>query len=309
MKNYIKNHIDRQIPVGYSAADWRDVLYDTWNYCQCKDEDEPMSRSDVFGLNSYSWCGTNATYESSTYEELTANFESTSVPVFFSEYGCNQPDPHERVWDETQALYGDKMTPTFSGGLVYEWTEEPDKQYGLINITGDTTHIMGDYTRLKKKLAKLDWESLQSQDATMKDIDPPKCESELIKEDVFNSNFTLPQPPDDGSQELIEKGIENKPKGKIVDISDFTVKMAVKDEQGNDLKDLKVVKLADDDFNWPGKNTADTGKEVDSDTGSDSGSDKGDKGDGDKPDDEDAAMLTRPMMWAVALPAVAMFFA
>lgn len=54
LKNYIKNNADRQIPVGYSAADVRDVLEDTWAYLQCSIQGDD-SRSDFFGLNSYSW--------------------------------------------------------------------------------------------------------------------------------------------------------------------------------------------------------------------------------------------------------------
>jgi len=37
-----------------------------------------------FGLNSYSWCG-NATFVSSTYNQLVADFANTTIPVFFSE--------------------------------------------------------------------------------------------------------------------------------------------------------------------------------------------------------------------------------
>jgi len=42
-----------------------------------------------FGLNSYSWCG-DATFVSSTYNQLVADFANTTIPVFFSEFGCNQ---------------------------------------------------------------------------------------------------------------------------------------------------------------------------------------------------------------------------
>lgn len=52
LKNYIANHSPRLIPVGYSAADVRDVLTDTFAYLSCAidGEDDP-SRSDFFGLN------------------------------------------------------------------------------------------------------------------------------------------------------------------------------------------------------------------------------------------------------------------
>ncbi|MBE7180620.1 MAG: hypothetical protein INR71_05305 [Terriglobus roseus] len=48
-----------------------------------------------------------------------------------SEYGCNKG---ERKFEEVASLYGDQMTPVYSGGLVYEYTEEPSK-YGLVDLS------------------------------------------------------------------------------------------------------------------------------------------------------------------------------
>ena len=86
VKNYIAKHSTRSIPVGYSAADVREILVDTWEYLQCAIDgktDDP-SRIDFFGLNSYSWCGPTATFQSSQYDVLTSDFSNTTVPVFFS---------------------------------------------------------------------------------------------------------------------------------------------------------------------------------------------------------------------------------
>ncbi|UNI19913.1 Glycolipid anchored surface protein 4 precursor [Purpureocillium takamizusanense] len=302
IKNYIKKNIKRAIPVGYSAADVRDVLWDTWNYMQCaeKGEDDDMSRVDIFALNSYSWCGPKATYESSTFKELTDKFKATSVPVFFSEYGCNTPQP--RYWNETLAIYGDKMTPVFSGGVVYQWTEE-ENNYGLVEVKDDTLTIMDDYNRLKARWAGIDWKTVQAQSPSNKKASPPECESNLILEKGFHSNFTLPDLPPK-AQGLIDNGIKPKPSGKIVKVSDYNVKLTVKDKSGKTLSDLKVVPLKDDEFNWAGKNKAETGSASNSDNstgGGDNGKSK---------DKDSAAFLSRPMMWAVALPlAVMMIFA
>ncbi|KAL7895644.1 glycoside hydrolase family 72 protein [Trichoderma sp. SZMC 28014] len=308
LKNYIKKNLKRQIPVGYSAADVRDVLWDTWNYLQCSEpnDDGDMSRADVFALNSYSWCGPDATYQSSSYDVLTANFQNTSVPVFFSEYGCNTPMP--RYWNETQAIYGPDMTPVFSGGFVYEYTEE-DNNYGLVNITGDTLNIMGDYNRLKAQLAKIDWKSVQSQKASGKGPAAPKCTSSLITEKGFDSNFTLPVPPP-GVQGLIDNGISPKPSGSIVKISDYNVKMSVKDSEGNAVTGLKVVPLSDDESNWAGKNSADTGSNSTTNSAGNSTSSGSGSGSSDSKSDDkgSAAAWTHPVSWALALPLVAMLF-
>ena len=302
LKNYIKNNLKRQIPVGYSAADVRDVLYDTWNYLQCSTDGKSsdMTRADVFALNSYSWCGIDATFESSTFSQLTDKFKSSSVPVFFSEYGCIEPRP--RYWNETRAMYSDKMTPVFSGGVVYEWTME-ENNYGLVSINGSDLNILGDYNRLKAAWADIDWKSVQSQQAEKKDITPPKCATSLLTEKGFDSNFTAPVPPP-GAQKLIDNGISPKPVGKIVEISDYNVKMTVKDSEGKEIKGLKVVPVPDDEFNMAGKNTAETGS-----TDADSTGNNGNNTSSDSKDDKgNGGMMATPMMLAVVIPLVAMLF-
>lgn len=309
LKNYIKKNIKRQVPVGYSAADVREVLWDTWNYMQCSEDGDAndMSRADVFAINSYSWCGPDATYQSSSYDVLTENFSNTSIPVFFSEYGCNTPMP--RYWNETQAIYGPEMTPVFSGGVVYEYTEE-ENHYGLVNITGDTLQILGDYNRLKAQLAKINWEKVQTQKATAKAPAPPKCNSKLIQVKGFDNNFTLPVPPP-GVQGLIDNGISHKPKGALVKISDWNVKLNVEDAEGNKITGLKVVPLDDDESNWSGKNSADTGSSNSTSSDKGSSSDSSSNNSSSKSDTKDkdsAAAWMRPVSVALALPLVAMFF-
>jgi hypothetical protein len=298
LKNYIKNNLKRQIPVGYSAADVREVLWDTWNYLQCSDsgKSDDMTRADVFALNSYSWCGIKATYESSTFKQLTDGFAKSSIPVFFSEYGCIEPPP--RYWNETRAMYSDKMSPVFSGGVVYEWTLEANN-YGLVSINGTDLNILGDYNRLKAAWSTIDWKSVQSQKAAKKDITPPKCTKSLLTESAFDSNFTAPVPPP-GAQKLIDNGISPKPSGKIVKISDYNVKMTVKDSEGKVLTGLKVIPLGDDEFNMAGSNKVETGSTDATDSGNSTGNGNGKK--------DSSASYHTPMMLAVVVPLVAMLF-
>ncbi|CAI4217213.1 unnamed protein product [Parascedosporium putredinis] len=164
LKNYIKKHSDRYIPVGYSAADVRDILWDSWNYftCRIKGEKDDESRADVFGLNSYSWCG-NATFESSTFKDLVEGFADTSVPIFFSEFGCNEVTP--RPFTEIAAIYSDKMTPVFSGGMVYEYTQEKNN-YGLVQLDDEgNAELLVDYNTLAQRYGALDFDALYSQKA------------------------------------------------------------------------------------------------------------------------------------------------
>ncbi|KAI1372278.1 glycoside hydrolase family 72 protein [Hypoxylon crocopeplum] len=263
LKNYIKNHADRTIPVGYSAADVRDVLEDTWNYFQCSidGEENDMSRADMFALNSYSWCG-ESSFEESGYNQLVALFETTSVPVFYSEFGCNTPSP--RVFTEIGTIYGPQMTGTFTGGVVYEWAQEKNN-YGLAQCNDDeTVDLLADYATLQNQYKKVDFSAVQSVKATGAKVTPPTCKASLIKEDGFNNNFTLPAVPP-GAQDIIDNGVSPKPSGKIVSISDYSVKHQVKDADGNTLSNLAVKPLADDAINTPGS----TGSGTTSGSGSD----------------------------------------
>ena len=86
MKNYIaKRAADpkqkmRKIPVGYSAADVREILKDTWNYFQC-DHDDDASTSDFFGLNSYSWCGEGDSKTSGTFN-INIVYDSGNMLIY-----------------------------------------------------------------------------------------------------------------------------------------------------------------------------------------------------------------------------------
>ncbi|KAG6008532.1 hypothetical protein E4U21_004372 [Claviceps maximensis] len=313
LKNYIKKNLKRKIPVGYSAADVRPVLWDTWNFMQCSDGTKnDMTRSDIFALNSYSWCGIDATFESSTYKGLVDGLQKSSVPVFFSEYGCIEPSP--RYWNETRTIYSDKMMGVLSGGVVYEWNQE-DNGYGLVSVKGDTLNILGDYDRLKAAWATVDWKAVQGQKAEKKDITPPPCKASLLTQKGFDTNFTAPNPPP-GVQELIDNGISPKPVGKIVKISDYNVKMKVVDSKGTQITNLKITPFPDDEFNVFGKTPTFTDDSSANDTdnsgkGSGSGngpsSDKGKAGKGGD-DDDSGAMLNTPMMLAAVVPLVAMLF-
>lgn len=123
LKNYIAKNSPRNIPVGYSAADVRDILADSFAYLSCtiNGQSSDMSRIDFFGLNSYSWCG-DVTFQEAGYDKLVEMFSNTTIPVFFSEYGCNKVQP--RQFFEVQALYGVNMTGVMSGGIIYEYVQE-----------------------------------------------------------------------------------------------------------------------------------------------------------------------------------------
>jgi hypothetical protein len=247
IKNYIKKHASRTIPVGYSAADVRDILQDTWAYMQC-DHDEDASSSDFFGLNSYSWCGADATFQSSGYVDLVNMFKDSAIPVFYSEYGCNEVKP--RVFAEVETLYGKEMT-ALSGGLVYEYSQE-EQDYGLvqINANGSIT-LRTDYDNLQGAYNKLDKSLLESTNPSSTSIKAPACASNLITAEQFSKNFTIPAVCP-GCQDLIDNGIKDPKNGKLVDVSTTKPKQQVFGTNGALISNLELTKMSNDGVNSPG---------------------------------------------------------
>lgn len=148
MKKFIKENKLREIPVGYSAADIEKNRIETAHYFNCGDDE--MARVDMFGFNDYSWCG-HSSYKVSGYEDKVKAYSNYSIPLFLSEFGCNEVNP--RPFTEVQLIYSEKMLKVFSGGLVYEYSEEANK-YGLVKIDGNNVTTNKDYDNLKKEFEK-----------------------------------------------------------------------------------------------------------------------------------------------------------
>lgn len=271
MKEYINNNLNRQIPVGYSAADVRPILEDTLNYFMCEDEEYPNSHSDFFGLNSYSWCG-NASFQSSGYDILTEMMSDTTIPVFFSEYGCNEVQP--RQFSEVQAIYGEQMSQVFSGGLVYEYTQEKN-DYGLVNVNGsDTITLLVDYQNLQQQYSQLDMDRISASNSSHTNIQPITCSPDLISNGSFSTNFTLPDKPP-GVQDLIDNGFNEVSPGKLVDVQSQEVPQTVMDHNGNEVTGVRLNVLDGTGSNFPAE-----GSNGGSGSGSGSGSGNSDGEDG-----------------------------
>lgn len=259
LKTYIAKHSPRNIPVGYSAADVRDILADSWSYLQCTTSGltSDPSKIDFFGLNSYSWCGGKAdgtTFQTAGYDILVSQFSNTTIPVFFSEYGCNKVEP--RVFEEVEALYGPQMTPVMSGGLVYEYVME-DNNFGLVLLhENETAQILVDYDNLQGQYNKLDIKALESGNSSATQLVAPSCKGSLIRSSSFNDQFSIPPVPS-GGQTLIDHGLSNPNNGKLVAVKETRVSQPVYSSHGDMLQDLAIKPLADDESNTPnGSNTS-----------------------------------------------------
>lgn len=178
-------------------------------------------------------------------------FNNSTIPVFFSEYGCNEVKP--RVFDEVQALYGTQMT-SLSGGLVYEYSHE-ESDYGLVEINSNSTvSLIVDYDNLQQQFNKLDIGLIQSTNATATQLTPPECSSDLISDSGFSKSFDIPDAPE-GADDLINNGIQNPVQGKLVQVKETNVPIAAYGSTGVQIQNLAIRPLANDESNTPGGET------------------------------------------------------
>ncbi|KAG0243716.1 1,3-beta-glucanosyltransferase gas1 [Actinomortierella wolfii] len=149
-KKHLASTASRKIPVGYANNDDPDIRLQIQAYFNCGPEEE---RIDFFGINLYEWCGTSVDYKTSGYADRSKEIEGYSIPVFLSEFGCNTITP--RTFPEVKSIFGPDMTNLWSGGIVYEWSQE-DNNYGLVQINPDNSvTTLPDYTNLKNILTPL----------------------------------------------------------------------------------------------------------------------------------------------------------
>ncbi|KAL1867695.1 1,3-beta-glucanosyltransferase [Diaporthe australafricana] len=145
MRQYIRNRGYRAVPVGYSAADVSQNRFQLAQYFNCGTDDE---RSDFFAFNDYSWC--DSSFQQSGWDQKVKNFTGYGLPLFLSEYGCIT---NGRSFGEVEALMNSEMTSVYSGGLVYEYSDEGNG-YGIVSIDGDTVSEKSDFAAYATALSK-----------------------------------------------------------------------------------------------------------------------------------------------------------
>lgn len=229
LKYYLANQSPRKIPVGYSAAD--DLKYRTSlaQYLECGDE---MSSVDFYGVNSYQWCGEQS-FVSSGYDRLVDDYRDYSLPLIFSEYGCNEVKP--RTFQEVRAVYSSSMTDVFSGGLIYEYSQEPN-DYGLVQIyKNHSAQVLEDFEALKKAYNDAPKAKLSDFRAVER---PQKCEL------VYPNINTMNPLPDTFGLDMITRGVR-APRGKYVDLHKRSTSYAIYDLDGNVIEDTEVQQVID----------------------------------------------------------------
>ncbi|CAG8769124.1 2205_t:CDS:2, partial [Racocetra fulgida] len=193
IKEYIrvnaKKNNGRIIPVGYSSNDDQDVRIPLKEYFNCGNKSE---QADFYGVNLYEWCG-DSTFETSGYADRTGEFVNYNIPVILSEYGCNIVIP--RQFTEVSTIYGSQMTSVWSGGIVYEWSQESNS-YGLVEIDKDgNAKKLQDFKNLQQQFSKIKIPSsgtLLMDSYTQKNNESSKCPPQS---ENWKATMNLPPTP------------------------------------------------------------------------------------------------------------------
>lgn len=202
MKRYIGAHAERRIPVGYSAADVKENIYQQAVYFACGDDDN--ARGDFFAFNDYAWCDPSD-FQRSGWDQKVELYSNYSLPIFLSEFGCIT---NRRDWNEIEALMSENMTSVYSGGLAYEFTIE-ENGYGIVELgSSGKAEPNDDFDRLAEQFAA---HPAPNGTAGMKnddEVEHLECPSE--SEDWPLETNNLPEIPE-AAEEYIQDGAGEGP--------------------------------------------------------------------------------------------------
>lgn len=125
------------------------------------------------------------------------------TPFSLSEYGCNKGT---RKFEEVASLYSDDMTSVYSGGLVYEYSQEASK-FGLVDIQSDSSvEELADFDALQSALKNT---PSPSGDGGYKSSgDASECPAKSSTWDVSNDDLpAIPEP----AKQYMNKGAGTGP--------------------------------------------------------------------------------------------------
>ncbi|ORX74614.1 hypothetical protein DL89DRAFT_320093 [Linderina pennispora] len=210
----IKAYLKKQnitTPVGYASNDEPSIRDQLAAHFVCSENNS--ENVDFYGMNLYNWCG-DMTFETSGYEEFVKQYASYPVPVLLTEYGCNAQRP--RKFPEVGSLYGSDMDTVFSGGFMYEYSEEANN-YGLASVTYGKTGVekTDDYDNFKKALAAVSPKGVKMSEYKQSSAKRPSCPS--VTDTWHVAPKILPPTPSSASCQCISSSFSCAIKGNVTD--------------------------------------------------------------------------------------------
>ena len=140
-------------------------------------------------------------------------------------YGCNTVQP--RKFGEMKSLYSEDMNRVFSGGLIYEFTQEPNN-YGLVRVLPNkNVQLLPDFHQAKRQFASLadakasSGAKRSSRTKAKVNPSPPKCE------DLYANIHTTKILPPCPALDLIHRGVKSK-QGTYTRLTDAMLKSPYK---------------------------------------------------------------------------------
>ncbi|KAJ9068267.1 1 3-beta-glucanosyltransferase gel4 [Entomophthora muscae] len=186
-----------KIPVGYADNDDPAIRKNIQDYFNCGTKEE---RADFYGINVYSWCG-ESNFVQSGYKDRTAELQDYNVPVLLTEYGCNVTPT--RPFNEIQSLYGNDMQDVFSGGFIYEYSNESNN-YGLVKINGNNVEKLKDFYTVQSQFSKINPKKTSIRECPAK---KPSRQCPKVSES-WKSNTKLPPTPSEEACRCAYKSLE-----------------------------------------------------------------------------------------------------
>lgn len=124
------------------------------------------------------------------------------------------------------AIYSDQMTGVFSGGLAYEFTEEPNN-YGLVDVNGTTATVLNDYVALQTQ-----YNTVTVTEGTVAAVTRMTTCPAANSYANLNGTNVLPDTP---GADLIKNGISSSlySAGKLIVPSSWSTTYTIVDQNGN----------------------------------------------------------------------------
>jgi hypothetical protein len=117
-----------------------------------------------------------------------------------------------RGFTEVAAIYGPQMTDVWSGGVVYEWTQE-NNRYGLVKISDSgEVDVLPDYTNLQEQLSKVNPKGVK-----MDSFNQQRSASTCPEINAnWKASSNLPPTPSDGACECMVQNMNCVASDKVI---------------------------------------------------------------------------------------------